>query len=126
MDTSVNALVQYGIQVLGQVVDCVGVAVIVIGLVMATYRFVAARDRERDGYHQLRVGLGRGILLGLEFLVAADIIRTVATTPTMQGVVILGMIVLIRTFLSMSIQIELEGRLPWRRAETPLAPEAVR
>jgi uncharacterized membrane protein len=63
-------------------------------------------------------------LLGLEFLVAADIIRTVAVTPTLQGVLILGLIVLIRTFLSMALEVELEGRWPWqakKQGETPQA-----
>ena len=58
----------------------------------------------------LRQNLGRGILLGLEILIAADIIRTVAITPTLDGVLVLGVIVLIRTFLSMALQVELEGR----------------
>lgn len=63
----------------------------------------------------LRQNLGRGILLGLEILIAADIIRTVAITPTLDGVLVLGVIVLIRTFLSMALQVELEGRWPWQR-----------
>ena len=58
---------------------------------------------------------GRAILLGLEFLIAGDIIRTVVVAPTMQNVVVLGIIVLIRTFLSLSLQLEIEGKLPWRR-----------
>src|SRR6266540_4279201 len=60
-------------------------------------------------------GTGRAILLGLEFLIAGDIIRTVVVAPTLQNVVVLGMIVLIRTFLSLSLQLEIEGKLPWRR-----------
>ena len=68
-----------------------------------------------DPYRRLRQDIGRGILLGLEFLVAADIIRTVAVTPTMEGVKVLGLIVVIRTFLSMALQVELEGRWPWQR-----------
>lgn len=65
-----------------------------------------------------RQNIGRAILLGLEFLVAGDIIRTVVVSPTMDNVEVLGLIVLIRTFLSMSLQLELEGRWPWqRRAE---------
>ena len=64
----------------------------------------------------------RGILLGLEFLVAADIIRTVAVSPTIENALALGLIVLIRTFLSMSIEVELEGRWPWKRAVTRESP----
>jgi hypothetical protein len=59
---------------------------------------------------------GRSILLGLEFLVAADIIRTVAVQPSLENVAVLGLIVLIRTFLSFSLEVEIDGRWPWRRA----------
>lgn len=59
--------------------------------------------------------MGRSILLGLEFLVAADIINTVAVDPTLESLVVLGGIVLIRTFLSFALEVEIEGRLPWRR-----------
>jgi uncharacterized membrane protein len=66
----------------------------------------------------LRRTLGGGILAGLEVLVAGDLIRTVAVDPTMNNVIILGVIVLIRTFLSFSLEIEIEGTLPWKRALT--------
>jgi hypothetical protein len=64
----------------------------------------------------VRTVFGRSILLGLEFLVAADIIRTVAAQPSLQNVAVLGLIVLIRTFLSFSLEVEIDGRWPWRRA----------
>ena len=66
-------------------------------------------------YSSYRQDIGRAILLGLEFLIAGDIIRTVVVAPTIQNVLILGLIVLIRTFLSLSLQLEIEGKLPWRR-----------
>jgi uncharacterized membrane protein len=100
----------------GLVVDGLGVLAIVFGLLVATLRF-AISYREGNGYRQFRQDLGRGILLGLEFLVAADIIRTVAVAPTLQGVLILGLIVLIRTFLSIGLQVEVEGRWPWQQVE---------
>ena len=84
----------------GLVIDGAGVIVIAVGLIVALLRYVLERGRTADPFRQLRQNLGRGILLGLEFLVAADIIRTVAVTPTLQSVLVLGMIVLIRTFLS--------------------------
>ena len=99
----------------GLVVDGVGVFVIVLGLIVAASRFIFAHRRTDDPYHRLRQDLGRGILLGLELLVAADIIRTVAVDPTLENVSVLGLIVLIRTFLSMALQVELEGRWPWQR-----------
>ncbi|MGJ0485250.1 MAG: DUF1622 domain-containing protein [Methylomicrobium sp.] len=98
----------------GVFIDGLGVAAIVAGLVVATIRYLCEGRKALDGYKQYRQDLGRGILLGLEFLVAADIIRTVAVAPTLQGVLVLGVIVLIRTFLSMALEVELEGRWPWQ------------
>lgn len=99
----------------GLMIDGAGVIVITVGLVVALLKYVVGGGGSADPFRQLRQDLGRGILLGLEFLVAADIIRTVAITPTLQSVLVLGMIVLIRTFLSMALQVEVEGRLPWQR-----------
>ncbi|MBL0694877.1 DUF1622 domain-containing protein [Comamonas sp. JC664] len=70
-----------------------------------------------EAYRRFRLNLGRAILLGLEFLVAADIIRTVSQRPTLNGVLVLGLIVLIRTFLSFTLTVELEGRWPWQSRE---------
>jgi uncharacterized membrane protein len=106
------------VEATGVGIDAVGVLAIVAGLVFAVGRFAEGR-RAPGAYRRFRQDLGRGILLGLEFLVAADIVRTVAVTPTLQGVLILGLIVLIRTFLSMSLQVELDGRWPWQRTDTP-------
>lgn len=102
-------------------IEVVGIIVIVVGTIVATATFL--RDRiagnTSDSFHRFRSGLGRAILLGLEFLVAADIINTVAIEPTMESVLVLGGIVLIRTFLSFSLEVEIEGRWPWRRAQAP-------
>ncbi len=103
------------IEAIGLVIDGVGVLAIVLGLLVAVVRYAVSRHQTANPYRRLRQDLGRGILLGLEFLVAADIIRTVAVTPTLEGVIVLGLIVLIRTFLSMALQVELEGRWPWQR-----------
>jgi uncharacterized membrane protein len=84
---------------------------------------LALRDRDAGGavvYRSFRNRLGRAIILGLELLVAADILRTISAEPTLRQVVVLGLIVLIRTFLSFSLEIELEGRWPWQaRREAP-------
>ncbi|GGG72488.1 hypothetical protein GCM10011374_41530 [Kocuria dechangensis] len=104
---------------IGKAVDVAGVAAIVLGATLATLIAADAllRTGARDGvYHRYRRGLGRSILLGLELLVAADIIRTVAVTPTFQSVGVLGVIVLIRTFLSFSLELEITGRWPWQKA----------
>ncbi|GAB4279120.1 MAG: DUF1622 domain-containing protein [Coriobacteriia bacterium] len=100
--------------------EAVGMAVLTLGALWAAVRWCSAllqRIGAADAYARLRRDLGRSILLGLEILVAADIIRTIAVEPSLENVVILGLIVLIRTFLSFSLEIEIEGALPWRRAK---------
>jgi len=101
------------IDIIGKTVDALGIAIIVVGVIAASVRYLA-RVRVDGAYGLYRVGLGRAILLGLEFLIAGDIIRTVATSPTFQSVGVLASIVLIRTFLSLALNLEVEGRLPWR------------
>jgi uncharacterized membrane protein len=102
-----------------RVVEVVGIATLVLGLVVALIQasrvLIGGRDAE-DAYRVVRTVFGRSILLGLEFLVAADIIRTVAVEPSLENVGVLGLIVLIRTFLSFSLEVEIDGRWPWRRA----------
>jgi uncharacterized membrane protein len=103
-----------------QAFEATGVAVLVLGLAWSVV--VASRAWRtaggRRGYQALRETFGGVLLLGLEILVAADLIRTVAVAPTLQNVTVLGLIVLVRTFLSFSLQLEIEGVPPWRRALT--------
>lgn len=108
------------IDLVGKAVEVAGVSVIVLGIVVTTVRFLwrLRAGRDRMGYRRYRQGVGRGILLGLEFLVAGDIIRTVAVSPTFTSVGVLAAIVLVRTFLSFSLEIELEGRWPWHHRTT--------
>jgi uncharacterized membrane protein len=100
--------------------EAFGVGVLILGLVWSV--IVAARIWRaaggRRGYQALRETFGGVLLLGVEILVAADLIRTVTISPTLQSVTVLGLIVLIRTFLSFSLQIEIDGVPPWRRALT--------
>lgn len=107
------------IETAGLVADVVGVVVILVGAVASFAIFAREVIRQRlfpEAYRGLRHSLGRSILLGLEILVAADIIRTVAVEPTLQSVAVLAGIVAIRTFLSFSLEVELQGRWPWQRA----------
>jgi uncharacterized membrane protein len=102
-----------------QVFEVVGVAVLLVGLVWATAVSGYAYRRGhtgRDTYRTFREVFGGAILLALEVLVAADLIRSVAIDTTLESVAVLGLIVLIRTFLSFSLEIEIEGMVPWRRA----------
>lgn len=104
------------IEIVGKVIDAAGVAAIVIGALVATTAAIAKLIRkEVSVYVPYRRALGRSILLGLELLVAADIIRTVAITPTLESVAVLAGIVLIRTFLSFSLELEISGRWPWQK-----------
>jgi uncharacterized membrane protein len=103
------------VETVGTVIDAVGVAVIAIGgLISAAFAVRRLRRKDSDTYWKFREQLGRSILLGLELLVAADIIKTVAVTPSWQNVAVLAGIVLIRTFLSWSLELEISGRWPWQ------------
>ena len=98
-------------------VELVGIAVIIGGAIVSAALFARAAFRDPPGqaYRRLRSNLGRSILLGLELLVAADIINTVAIDPSLESLAVLAGIVLIRTFLSFSLEVEIEGRWPWQR-----------
>ena len=97
-------------------IEVAGTAIIVIGVVVATARYLVhlALGQAEDAFRRYRSGLGRAILLGLEVLVAADIVNTVAIEPTLNSLAILAGIVAIRTFLSFSLEVEIEGRWPWQ------------
>ena len=102
-----------------QAFEALGALILVIGvvwsLVLAVLAWRRSGSRER-AYNALRQSFGGTLLLGVEVLVAADLIRTVAVAPTLNNVLVLGLIVLIRTFLSFSLEIEIDGVAPWRRA----------
>ncbi len=100
--------------------EALGAAVLVVGIVWAFVLAVMAWRRSgqaSQGYLSLRTAFGGTLLLGLEILVAADLIRTIAVAPTLDNVLTLGLIVVIRTVLSFSLETEIEGVVPWRRAQ---------
>jgi len=124
---------QHIIEAVGRYMDAAGVAVMVIGALvsipMALRGYQAERARGLEPftpYRAYRQLLGRSILLGLELLVAADIIRTVAVTPTFESVGVLAIIVLIRTFLSFSLELEITGRWPWQKEKGAGTSEPLR
>ncbi|GAA1265913.1 DUF1622 domain-containing protein [Streptomyces aureus] len=103
------------VELVGRAVDAAGVAIIVVGTLLATVLAAIRRRRQAGVYRGYRRRVGRSILLGLEFLVAGDIIRTVAVAPTYESVGVLAVIVGIRTFLSFSLELEITGRWPWQK-----------
>lgn len=99
-------------------VDAAGVFLIIVGILTATIRYfyrLFNHHIENNNYALYRKELGRSLLLCLEFLVAADIIRTVAVEPTLQGLSTLALLILIRTFLSATVELEITGLWPWQK-----------
>ena len=116
METQLDAYVAGAARML----EIAGVSVVALGAALALAAFgvrLARRELFSRAYTRLRRELGQAILLGLELLVGADIIATVTTQPTLRSVAALGGIVLIRTFLSFSLEAEIEGQWPWQRRE---------
>jgi uncharacterized membrane protein len=109
------------IETVGKAIDAVGVAVIALGALLSAVAVVRRLRKGDDAYRAFRQQLGRSILIGLELLVAADIIRTVAVTPDARSVAVLAGIVLIRTFLSFSLELEITGYWPWQKNRQPQA-----
>ncbi|MGM8897889.1 MULTISPECIES: DUF1622 domain-containing protein [unclassified Psychrobacter] len=114
------------IDLVAKVVEIIGVLIMFFGLFFAFYRGIRLTNGfNHDTYVEIRQTVGKSILLGLEVLIAADIMATVVTEPTLRGVLVLGFIVLIRTFLSLSLQVELEGRFPWQKEKSPQGAQRV-
>ena len=102
------------------VIEAAGIAIIVIGAAISTWRFLhdwIATGSFEDPYQGYRGNLGRAILLGLEFLVAADIVGTVVVDPTFENLGVLALIVLIRIVLSFTLEVEINGHWPWQHSE---------
>ena len=123
MDAWLNEAVTRPIEAVGTAVDVAGVAIIVVGIASAAVQFLRRyRLRGADHYKAFKVRTGRSLLLGLELLVAADIIKTVALVPTFQNIGVLAVLIVIRTFLSWTLELETEGRWPWQ-PESRVPPE---
>ncbi len=109
-----------------RVFELVGVAVLVVGGLVAFgiyFRQLLAGRARRDAFDTVRASLGRAILLGLEVLVVADIIRTIVVAPTLESAATLGVIVVVRVVLSFAIDIEVDGVAPWRKASSEATSE---
>ena len=95
--------------------EVAGVTILVVGAIAAVVRAVTKRSKGREFYKSVRTDFGHTLLLGLEVLVAADIVKTVAVDSTLESVAILGILVVVRTLLSISLDAEIDGVWPWRR-----------
>ncbi|MFY2562694.1 DUF1622 domain-containing protein [Corallococcus terminator] len=116
------------VSVSARLMEGAGVSAMVLGALLALVMLLFRRRAltASEAYRHFRLNLGRAILLGLEFLVAADILRTVSDEPTLRDVLVLGLIVLVRTFLSFTLTVELEGRWPWQPEREHRAPSPPR
>ena len=111
---------KYIIELIATAFELVGVGILVLGSIIAFVHYLVTLIRSRKNhvaYRDLRLDLGRAILVALELLIVADIIRSVAIDPTFASVGVLGLIVLVRTFLSWSLEVEIDGEWPWNRAK---------
>jgi len=121
--SQISGRLVFWIETVSLFIELIAVTIIVVAVVHGTIRFIlqtlGGKNDVSERFRQYKRGLGRALLLGLEILVAGDIIRTVALEPTLNSVSVLGLLVLIRTFLSWSLVVEIEGRWPWQ----PRKPE---
>jgi uncharacterized membrane protein len=115
---ALEATVGHWVRGVGVGIDVFGVLIIVLGIAWSTYRFLQRR-MEESYYDAYKIRIGRSLLLGLEVLVAADIVKTIAIEPTFMSLGVLAGLVLVRTFLSWTLVLEIEGRWPWQREQRP-------
>jgi uncharacterized membrane protein len=115
-----EAAVSHLIRLVGTCIEIFGVFIIVAGIIWSTYRCARQRADEWH-YDQYKIRIGRSLLLGLEVLVAADIVKTIAIELTFTSLGLLAGLVLVRTFLSWTLVLEIEGRWPWRRELSPIS-----
>src|SRR5450755_2135557 len=114
-----EAAVSHSIRLVGTCIKIFGVFIIVAGIIWSTYLSARRRVDERH-YDQYKIRIGRSLLLGLEVLVAADIVKTIAIELTFTSLGLLAGLVVVRTFLSWTLVLEIEGRWPWQRELLPM------
>jgi uncharacterized membrane protein len=120
---SLEAAIENWIGAIGLAIDVVGVVIIVSGIVWSTsYFFIQPREERRYDIYKVRIG--RSLLLGLEMLVAADIVKTIALEATFKSIGVLAGLVAVRTFLSWTLVVEIDGRWPWQIARNTLGDES--
>lgn len=118
MSEMIGSVFITGIQAASRFIELLAVIIIVGAVILGTagyiWSFFSDRDDRSARYIRYKEGLGRSLLLGLEILVAADVIRTVALEQTLDSIISLGLLVFVRTFLSWALVVEIEGRWPWQ------------
>lgn len=119
---TLEAIIGHWIRFVGDVIDIFGVVVIVLGIAWATSHFLRVHKDEIH-YQRYKIRIGRSLLLGLEILVAADIVKTIAVEPTFLSIGVLAGLVVIRTFLSWTLVLEIEGSWPWRGTRRSGSPD---
>ena len=106
-----------GVELMARALELFGVAVVAVAFIYGTIRALFhCKQRDPHAYQRLKIFVGRGLQLGLEFLVAADIISTITIDPNREAIVSLGLLIIVRTLLSWSITMEMEGCWPWQVA----------
>ncbi len=123
--SAAEAAIGHWIRVVGSGIEMFGVLVIVLGIAWSTCAFVHRRAPESH-YEAYKIRIGRSLLLGLEVLVAADIVKTIALELTFLSLGLLAGLVMVRTFLSWTLVLEIEGRWPWQREKSAAAPRDLR
>jgi uncharacterized membrane protein len=120
---TLDPVVDHAIRVVGSGIEIFGVLIIVTGIAWSTYRQLRQRISEQES-EVYKIRIGRSLLLGLEVLVAADIVKTIAHELTAMSLILLAGLVLVRTFLSWTLVLEIDGRWPWQREPSPMSPRA--
>jgi uncharacterized membrane protein len=120
---TLEPLVDHAIRLVGSGIEVFGVVVIVTGIAWSTFRQLRQRISEQES-EVYKIRVGRSLLLGLEVLVAADIVKTIAHELTAMSLILLAGLVLVRTFLSWTLVLEIDGRWPWQREPSPMSSRA--
>jgi uncharacterized membrane protein len=120
---TLDPVVDHAIRVVGSGIEIFGVLIIVTGIAWSTYRQLLQRISDQDS-EVYKIRIGRSLLLGLEVLVAADIVKTIAHELTAMSLILLAGLVLVRTFLSWTLVLEIDGRWPWQREPSAMSPRA--
>ncbi len=121
-ESNIETAIGHGVRFVGNAIEFFGVLVIVAGIAWSTVLYLR-RPATVHGYDTYKIRIGRSLLLGLEVLVAADIIKTIALELNATSLALLAGLVLVRTFLSWSLVLEIEGKWPWQRKPTHMRDE---